>query len=81
MQIASLEAMADQCVELESRAEAAENERDEALEKLSLQTPRPAPSFAFTDPPLNDAASLKLAEVVSMYRHVHRLLHVSTSLP
>ena len=68
MQIAALEAVADQCVELESRAEAAENERDEAVERSRLFTPRPGPTFLSADPPLSEAARLKLAEVAAAHR-------------
>lgn len=45
MQMASLEAAANEAVQLESRAEAAENERDEAVEELRCCTPRPQLSW------------------------------------
>ncbi|KAI3438406.1 hypothetical protein D9Q98_000838 [Chlorella vulgaris] len=44
-QMASLEAAANEAVQLESRAEAAENERDEAVEELRCCTPRPQLSW------------------------------------
>lgn len=68
MQIAKLEAVADQAVALESRIEAAESERDDALERAKIFTPRPAAAFLQTDPPLNDSASAKLAEVLDACR-------------
>lgn len=70
LQIAQLEAVADQAVLLESRIEAAESERDEALERARVYTPRPTPFFHSADPPLNDAAAAMLAEVVEVYRWV-----------
>ncbi len=39
--MADLESTADEVVQLESRAEAAENERDEAVGQLRVSTPRP----------------------------------------
>ena len=54
---------------LESGAEAAENERDDALEKARLFTPRPAPAFrSLSDPALNEAATAVLTEAVEAYR-------------
>lgn len=44
-QVADLEAAAGEVVLLESRAEAAEGERDEALEQLRAATPRPQQSW------------------------------------
>lgn len=44
-QVADLEAAAGEVVLLESRAEAAEGERDEALEQLRAATPRPPQSW------------------------------------
>ncbi len=44
-QVADLEAAAGEVVLLESRAEAAEGERDEALEQLRAATPRPQHSW------------------------------------
>ena len=41
LQMADLESTADEVVQLESRAEAAENERDEAAARLRVSTPRP----------------------------------------
>ena len=68
LQIAQLEAVADEAVALESRAEAAENERDDALEKARLFTPRPAPVFRCDDPLLNEAAAAVLTEAMEAYR-------------
>ena len=45
-QLADLEAAANEVVHLESRAEAAEGERDEALAQLRCATPRPQHSWA-----------------------------------
>ena len=82
MQIAQLEAMADEAVALESRAEAAENERDDALERARVYTPRPAPVFASADPPLNAAAAEKLAEALEEFRQAcHAQLTCSELLP
>ena len=43
--MADLESTANEVVQLESRAEAAENERDEALAQLRATTPRPSRSW------------------------------------
>jgi hypothetical protein len=67
-QIAELEAVADEAVALESRAEAAENERDDALEKARVFTPRPTPSFERVEPALNEEASSLLTEMIHLYR-------------
>lgn len=40
--MAELEQQAEHMVEVESRAEVAEGERDAALDKMALMTPRPA---------------------------------------
>ncbi len=42
LQMAELERQAEHMVEVESRAEVAEGERDAALDKMALMTPRPA---------------------------------------
>ena len=44
-QMADLESAANEVVQLESRAEAAENERDAALDQLRAATPRPQRSW------------------------------------
>ena len=43
--MADLESAANEVVQLESRAETAENERDEALDQLRAATPRPQRSW------------------------------------
>lgn len=57
-QVADLEAAADEAVHLESRAEAAENERDEALDRLRCATPRPPPSWDQLRELVGDAGAL-----------------------
>lgn len=44
--MADLETVAGDVVELECRVEAAEQERDDALERLALSTPRPDSSWS-----------------------------------
>ena len=57
-----------QAVALESRAEAAENERDDALQRARVFTPRPAPNFEQAHPQLNTEAASLLTEVMDLYR-------------
>ena len=45
-QIAELECACDEIVDLESRAEMAENERDELATQVRCLTPRPGPNAA-----------------------------------
>lgn len=57
-----------QAVALESRAEAAENDRDDALERARVFTPRPAPNFEQVQPQLNEEAASLLTEMIDLYR-------------
>lgn len=68
LQIARLEADADHALELEWRVEAAEAERDEALERARVFTPRPSAAFVTADPPLNPAAATALAAAIEHCR-------------
>ena len=67
-----------QAVALESRAEAAENERDDALERARMFAPRPAPNFEWMQPQLNKEAAPLLTEMIDLYRcSRHHLAPVS----
>lgn len=68
MQVASLEAVADEVVNLESRLQAAEEERDAAVEKALVFTPRPEPAFQGSAVPLSSEAVDLLSTVVVQYR-------------
>ena len=66
--MAKLEAVADEIVNLESRLEAAEEERDTAVQKARVFTPRPEPSFNNSTVQLNAEASSLLARSITTFR-------------
>ena len=69
MQTAELEAAADALVELESRAEVAENERDAALAAARSLTPRPGlPAALPLAQRLGPAGAARLDEALQHFR-------------
>ena len=73
-QLADLEAAANEVVHLESRAEAAEGERDEALAQLRCATPRPQHSWAQLQQ-LADLASLNSRKATALHPTLHSHPH------
>lgn len=69
-QVAKLEAVADEVVNLESRLEAAEEERDKAVQKARVFTPRPEPSFDDSSLRLNAEAASFLSKMIKEFRQV-----------
>ena len=68
VQVTDLERTTDALVEMESRAETAENERDAALTRLRISTPRPQPNLG-SMPSFLDAAGLKkFQQALSNYK-------------
>lgn len=70
VQIAQLEVVANEVVNLESRLEAAESERDVAVEKARVFTPRPAASLESTATPLNEEATKLIMDAIATFRCV-----------
>ena len=69
LQMAELELAADALVELESRAEVAENERDAALEAGRSLTPRPGlPAALPLVQRMGPAGAARLEESLRQYR-------------
>lgn len=60
--------MADEVVNLESRLEAAEEERDSAVQKARVFTPRPEPSFEGSAVQLNEEATGLLSRMIKEFR-------------
>ena len=69
-QVAKLEAVADEVVNLESRLEAAEEERNAAVQKARVFTPRPEPYFDDSAVQLNEQATSWLRRMIKEFRHV-----------
>ncbi|KAK9848175.1 hypothetical protein WJX84_006708 [Apatococcus fuscideae] len=67
-QVTDLERTADTLVEMESRAEIAENERDVALDKLRISTPRPAPDLRNLPSVLDSAGLKKFQDALSKFQ-------------
>ena len=65
-----MEAIADEVVNLESRLEAAEEERDTAVQKARVFTPRPEPSLDSSLVELNEQAAGWLQRMILEFRHV-----------
>jgi hypothetical protein len=77
-QMAELERAADAAVELESRVEVAEGERDAAQERMRAMTPRPAlPPGMHLPAALGPAGTARFIAAVT--RHRCRMGHVPTS--
>ena len=69
MQMVELERQAEHMVELESRAEVAEGERDAALDRMQAMTPRPPLSAAIELPHLlGPEGAAKFASAVDKHR-------------
>lgn len=68
MQVAQLERESDEIVSLESRAELAENERDAALERLHISTPRPPLQIGDMWEMLGAEGCQKLEEAINDHR-------------
>ncbi|KAL4448019.1 hypothetical protein ABPG75_005238 [Micractinium tetrahymenae] len=68
-QLADLEAAANEVVLLESRAEAAENERDEALAQLRATTPRPAASWDELAAVVGEPGVARFQAALDAHRH------------
>lgn len=66
--MASLEAVADEVINLESRLQAAEEERDAAQERARVFTPRPDPDFGSASSPLNPEAAQLLKSMIARHR-------------
>lgn len=68
-QMAELERVGDAAVDLESRAEVAEGERDAALERMRAMTPRPAlPAGMHLPTALGPAGTAKFVAAVTRHR-------------
>ncbi len=67
-QVTDLEKTADTLVELESRTEIAENERDAALHRLAISTPRPEPDFGSVASVLDAAGLTKLRAALDKFK-------------
>ena len=71
VQMAELERQAEHMVELESRAEVAEGERDAALDKMHLMTPRPSLSPSIDLPnQLGPEGASKFLAAINKHRSV-----------
>ncbi len=71
VQMAELERQAEHMVEVESRAEVAEGERDAALDRMQLMTPRPAlpPSIELPST-LGPEGSAKFLAALNKFRYI-----------
>ena len=68
VQVTELEKTADSLVEMESRAEIAENERDAVMSRLKISTPRPEPNFGSISSVLDAAGLKKLRDALDKFK-------------